>query len=160
MIWKIAPRMRCDIQAFSGLNFSGRRSLVEIHPVGGRQGAEIEPGDLGSVGIVADPGTRVLLRTSELDDGWEERPWRCILVDEKHCYRLKDGRTAVRVPDLDWLDEPDARRCDPDFQASFLPVDTLEEGMASGEWTFGRPGTLRGRVRVIVVDRVDRPYQD
>jgi hypothetical protein len=123
--------------------------VVEVHAVGGRKG-DLAPADLRSLVFVAPVGTRLILATSEDPEAWTEHPWRCIrIVAGKHAV-TKEGRPCVRVPDLDWLDAPDARRNDPEFQMTFDAAETLEAGTG---WTFGRPGELKGKIRWIRIDR-------
>ncbi len=153
MEWTVAPRMRMDLVCFAGINLSGERRIVDVHAVGGRQGGEIAPEDLKSLVVLGAVGTRVVMKTVTTDD-WEKHPWRAVIVTAKHHYRTKEGETGVRVPDLDWFDKPDARRTDPDMQESFPMAATLAEGMASGGWTFGLPGTLKQRIKAIVIDKV------
>lgn len=151
MEWDIAPKTRCDIIAFSGINFSGRRAIVSIHPVGGRQGEEIDAADIQSIAIVGRPGTRVVLKSSVSESDWQERPWRCVTVTADAAYKTPEGKQAVRVPDIDFLDKPNAQRTDPDFQAGYDQVGALDEGKG---WTFGRSGAtpLKGNVRAIRVE--------
>ena len=151
MDWHIAPHTRVDIVAFSGINFSGESKMVSIHPAGGRQGSSLKNFAFRSV-IVAGPiGTQVVFRTSGLEDGWQERPWRVINVQKGHCWKTKTGKPAVRVPDLDWYDKPNAQRTDPDFEQGY----PMAKSVADGEgWTFGRQGTMGGQVVAIEVDRI------
>jgi hypothetical protein len=150
MRWELAPRLRCDVVAFSGLNLSGERRVVEVHPVGGRKG-DLVPADLRSLAFVAPVGTRLVLATSEDPDDWEAHPWRAVVVLAGQHDTTREGRAVVRVPDLDWLDAFDARRTDPDFQATFDEATTLAEGRG---WTFGRGGVLKGMIRQLRVDRL------
>jgi hypothetical protein len=149
MKWEIAPKQRVDLACFGGINLSGERRLVDIQVVNGRQGPDVPSSELKSLVLIAPIGTRVLLKTHDGDD-WEQHAWRAIRVMKGKCFATKEGRTAVRVPDLDWFDAPDARRTDPDVQESFPQAATLAEG--SG-WTFGREGELKGRVVVVAIDR-------
>lgn len=153
MNWTVAPRMRMDLVCFAGLNLSGERRIIDVHAVGGRQGGDVAPEDLKSMVVLGAVGTRVLLKTS-IGDDWEQHPWRMVIVTAKHHYKTKEGEVGVRVPDLDWFDKPDARRTDPEMQESFPHADTLEAGIASGEWTFGRSGPLKSKVKAIVIDKV------
>ncbi len=139
MEWTIAPHTRADIHAFSGINFSGERRAASIHPAGGLQGDKFKDFAFRSVAIVAPPGTFVVLATSVLPEGWDERPWRALQVLRSDAYRTKDGKLAVRIPDLDWYDKGTAHRTDPDFQQTFPQVLTFAEGTG---WTFGRSGTM------------------
>ncbi|MSP55487.1 MAG: hypothetical protein EXR69_07790 [Myxococcales bacterium] len=152
MEWTVAPRMRMDLVCFAGLNLAGERRIVDVHAVGGRQGGDVAPEDLKSLVVLGAVGTRVLLKTAPGDD-WEKHPWRAILVTKAHHYRTKEGETGVRVPDLDWFDKPDARRTDTEVQETFPYAETYAEGLASGEWTFGRPGPLKQKVKAIVIDK-------
>jgi hypothetical protein len=147
--WDLSPRLRVDLVAFSGLNLSGERRVVEVHAVGGRKG-DLEPGDLRSLAFLAPVGTRLVLATSEDPDAWEAHPWRCVRVLAGAHALTKDGRPVVRVPDLDWLDAYDSHRTDPDFQATFDEAPSLASGVG---WTFGRPGPLKGHIRWIRIDR-------
>ena len=153
MDWTVAPKMRMDLVCFAGLNLSGERRIVDVHAVGGRQGGDVAPEDLKSLVVLGTVGTRVILKTSTGED-WESQPWRAVIVTKAHHYRTKEGETGVRVPDLDWFDKPDARRTDPEMQETFPWADSLEAGMKSGEWTFGRPGALKQKIKAIVIDRV------
>lgn len=139
MDWFIAPHTRADLHVFTGINFSGERRVTSIHPAGGRQGATLNNFKIRSLALVGPPGTRIYLCTSVLEEGWEDRPWRAMTVDKKVAYRTKDGKWAVRIPDLDWLDKANAHRTDPDFQQSFPQVGSPDDG--SG-WTFGRSGAM------------------
>lgn len=151
MDWHIAPHTRLDLVAFTGINFSGETKVVSIHPAGGRQGASLDGFTFRSVLVVGPIGTRVTFRTSVLETGWEERPWRVVQILKGHAFRTKTGKPAVRVPDLDWYDKPLAQRTDPDFQQGF----PMAKDLASGEgWTFGKPGSIGGQVSAIGVDRV------
>lgn len=152
MRWDIAEKVRCDIIAWSGINFSGRRKVARIFPVGGLQGDEFESCDISSLMVVGPIGVRVVLMASSVEEDWESRPWRAICLVEGYTFTTKKGdKPAVRIPDLDWLDDFDARRSDPDFQVTYDQVAHLAEGRG---WTYGRTGDtpLRGHVRSIKVD--------
>lgn len=150
MRWDVAPRLRCDIVAFDGLNLSGERRVVEVHPVAGRKG-DLTPENVRSMAFVGELGTRIVFMTSDEPDRWEASPWRAFVLQAGGAFRTKEGRPCVRAPDLDWLDAPDARRSDTELQSSFDEVERLEDGTG---WTFGRPGVLKGRIRAIRIDRV------
>lgn len=139
MEWHIAPHTRADIFVWSGINFSGERRFSSVHPAGGRQGNSLKNFAFRSIAITGPIGTTVVLCTSVLDIGWENRPWRALKVMKGEGYRTKDNKPAVRIPDLDWLDASKAHRTDPDFQQSFPQVGSLEEGTG---WTFGKSGTM------------------
>lgn len=151
MEWHIAPRVRCDLVFFAGLNLSGERRVVEVHPVGGRQG-DVRGEDIKSLVILGPIGTRVVFATDPTDD-WESGSWRAVRLSSGRTYTTKDGMTGVRIPDLDWLDAYDARRNDPDLEAGFEQVTRLADGT---EWTFGHSGTrmLKGNIRSIRIDKV------
>ncbi len=153
MEWTVAPRMRMDLVCFAGLNLCGERRIVDVHAVGGRQGKDVPTDDLKSMVVLGEIGTRVLLKTATGDD-WEQHPWRCFIIMAKHHYKTKEGEIGVRVPDLDWFDPADARRTDPDMQESYPFAESFAAGVASGLWTFGRPGQLKQRVKAIVIDKV------
>jgi hypothetical protein len=151
MEWVIAEHSRCDIHFYSGINFSGEHRVVHIHPAGGRQGQKIDDFPFQSVAIAAPMGTRIVFATSVQDD-WEQRPWRAVELRKGEGFKDQNGLPAVRVPDLNWLDKPVARRTDPDFQEGFRGAQAQSERPA---WSYGRgPGELSGAVACI---RVDRP---
>ena len=50
MRWEIAQNMRCDIIAFSGINFSGRRATMQIYPSGKK--GDLELPEVGSITIM------------------------------------------------------------------------------------------------------------
>lgn len=150
MRWEIAQNMRCDLIAFSGINFSGRRTTMQIYPSSTK--GELEEGDIGSIVVMAPVGTRVIL-CSSISDDWEEHPWRAIEIHKGVAYQ---GRSAhvltVRIPDLDNLDKVNVERTDPDFAASPPIANTVAEGKGKG-WTYGRPGDLKGRIQMIRVEK-------
>jgi len=139
MEWQIESHTRADIYVWSGINFSGERRMASVHPAGGRQGSSLKDFAFRSIAITGPIGTTIVLCTSVLDIGWESRPWRALRVMKGVGYRTKDGKPAVRIPDLDWYDDANAHRTDPDFQQSFPQVADPEG--ASG-WTFGRTGSM------------------
>lgn len=153
MRWDLAPKIRCEIFAFSGINFSGARKHVQIFPVGGQQGDSLDGFDIQSVAIAGPVGTRVTFITTAVENGWEERSWRCFRITKEKSYKSEGGLPAVRAPDLDTLDAFNARRSDPDFEARPDEVATLEAGTA---WTFGHYAgeDLKSNVRAIKVDWV------
>ncbi len=147
--WVLAPQIRCDVVAFSGLNLSGERRVVEIHAVGGRQG-DLSTADIRSLVFVAPVGFRLVLATSEDEDTWESKPWRAVHVLAGKHFATKEGRAAVRVPDLERLDAPDARRTDPELEVDYDHIERLADGAG---WTYGRNGPLKGQVKMIRIDR-------
>lgn len=159
MRWEIGDKVRAHIVGFSGINFSGERWEVDIWPLGGRQGDEIDGARLKSVGIIAPVGTRMILITAN-GDAYESLPWRCVQVLEGQTFTAMDGRrVGVQIPDLDRLDPPDVRRIkDPDSIASYPHAESVESGRG---WTFGRSGgiDLKGNIKRIVVERFDLSKQ-
>ena len=151
MEWNIAPHSRVDLHVFSGINFSGERRLSCIHPAGGLQKSRLKNFQFRSIAIVGRPGTRVILCTSVLDIGWESRPWRAMVIKKSDGYRMKDGKLAIRIPDLDWLDPGNAHRTDPDFQQTFPQVEGPDAGTG---WTYGRCGnlSLQDNIKQIRID--------
>jgi len=154
MDWNIAPHSRVDLHVFSGINFSGERRVASIHPAGGLQKSKLNNFKFRSIAIVGRPGTRVIMCTSVLDIGWEARPWRAMIIKKSDGYRMKDGKLAIRIPDLDWLDAGNAHRTDPDFQQTFPQVGSPDDGTG---WTYGRSGnlSLNDNIQQIRVDRPD-----
>ena len=112
MEWHIAPHSRVDIHVFSGINFSGERRITNIHAAGGRQGSALNDFAFRSIAISGPIGTTVVLCTSVLDIGWESRPWRAFRVIKGAGFRTKEGKIAIRAPELDWFDASDAHRTD------------------------------------------------
>ena len=151
--WDIAKGVRCDIAAFSGMNLSGKRTLVRIFAYGGLQGSGLNGSDLASAAIIAPLGTRVIFSTSSDGSDYDNHAWRCVDLVEGHTYKTNEGRTAVRIPDLDVMNDHDARRVDPDFVVGFPRVDTPSD---SGSWTVGghTRSSLRGRVRHIRIEKL------
>jgi hypothetical protein len=139
MEWHIAPHTRLDIHVFSGINFSGERRVTSIHPAGGRQGNALNNFAFRSIAISGPIGTTLVMCTSVLDIGWEARPWRAIRVIKGEGFKTKEGKIAVRAPELDWFDASNAHRTDPDFQQTFPQVTKFEDGTG---WSFGRSGTM------------------
>ena len=151
MRWIVAPRMRAEIVGFTGVNFSGQRMVVDIWP-SGVQG-DIDGDRMKSIGIIARVGVRLVLRTSTAETGWEQFAWRAIEVRPGQTFEARDGRrVGVQVPDLDLRDEPDAIRSNPMLSAPYAQVPSPD---VRPDWTYGRLGELKSRVRVIAVDRVD-----
>lgn len=146
MDWEIAENMRCDIVGFTKVGFAGTRHVVQIFP-SGRQGDL--PDELSSIILVGPLSTRMVLVTSRVGE-FTDAPWRCIDLVKGSAFISKDGRPAVRVPDLNLLDRPDAHRTDPDFEQCYDAAPDLASGKS---WTFGRPGNLRERVVLIKIGR-------
>ena len=153
MKWLVAPRIRAELGGFTGINFSGQRMTVELWPSGSQKG-DIDGARLKSIGVFAPIGTRVILRSSTAEEGWDAYSWRAFEVREGSTFTSRDGRrVGVQIPDLDFLDPPGAVRTDSVTQMTYRTVSSLED---RPEWTYGRVGhtSLKERVRSIVVDWV------
>lgn len=153
MKWHIGPRVRATIIAFTGVNFSGNRLVVDIFPTGSHQGDEIDGSRLKCIGLIAPVGTRVILCASASDEHWDAVPWRCIQIVEGSTMDTRAGKLGVQVPDIDVLTEPSALAVDPDSLTSYPHVERLADGTG---WTFGRRGSteLKCNVRQIRVERI------
>lgn len=151
----VAPKMRCDIVTYAGVNLTGRRASIRIWPSGSIQGG-VSSEDLGSMVIRAPHGTRVILATAD-GSNWEASPWRCIRLVPGFTVPSEDpnGFPGVRVPDLDLLDPPSSRRAQADLQSSYPLVERLEEGT---DWTFGRTGSVTLKDHVVLI-RVERDQE-
>lgn len=147
--WRIAEKVRCDLLAYAGLHTGGQLHLVRVFPSGDRNG-DLDGAEFKSLMIAGPIGTRIVL-ASHAGDDWADHPWRCIRLVEGHTFTARNGKPAVRVPDLDQLDDPDAWRANPDVQESYPIASSLDEGEG---WTYGRPGTLKDNVAMILVDKV------
>jgi hypothetical protein len=154
MNWIIAPNMRCTLQFFTGINFSGTRTDIEVFPSG--KNKELKEDEIQSVAVIAPKGVRIVLSSAPDIPSWEERAWRAIVFTDSDPFKTPEGKLAFRVPDLDHLDAPNARRTDPDFDQGYVQVKTLAEGTG---WTFGRvgPAPLKGHVQTIRIDRLPTP---
>lgn len=152
MEWEIAPNSRVDIVTYSGQNFSGHRTHIEIFPSGKKAGAEIDGSQVQSVAIAGPIGTRVIFKTSVGPD-WVEATWRAVEIKKGSAFKNKLGTPMVRIPNIDGLDKPDAQRCDPDFLTSYDIVASPDQGKS---WTYGAVARLQlaGNIRGIVVDKV------
>jgi len=146
--FEIAEKVRCDILCYSGRNCSGQLSLVHVTPDGKHKG-KVKVAELSSVFIAGPIGTRLIFATSTGDD-WQAHPWRAVRLIKGKSFKARNGKPAVKVMDLDTLDLPSAYRSDTEVQVSFPKVERLEDG---DDWTFGRPGEIKGKVRVIYVDK-------
>jgi len=144
----VAPKVRCDILAYAGLHCGGQMHLVRVLPHGGFEG-KIDGNEFQSLFLAGPHGTRVTLATGTGDD-WEAYTWRTIKLVPGKTFTAKNGKQAVRVPDLDTLERPDAFRADPNASVNYPHAETRDKGEG---WTFGRPGHLKNRVRVIYVDK-------
>ncbi len=152
--WKIDDKVRAEVSFFTGLAFSGNRDNVRIFVGGRKQGKEVDGTRVKSCGIIAPIGTRLVLCASDLDEGWEDEPWRAVVLTAGFTFKMKDGRDAVQLPDLDLMDEPGSKRSDPDFTAGFPQAATLEEGVG---WTYGNASfhrPLKCNLRTVRLDLV------
>lgn len=150
--FKVGPGVRCDIVAYGGRNLNGKRQQAQFHPTGAQRGA-IDGTQVSSLVIRALHGTRVILAASDGAD-WQSAAWRCIRVVPGHTVASENrgGMPGVRIPDVDLLDEPGAKKTDTSFEASYAYVDSLDDGTG---WTFGRGGGLKNRIQMIRIERED-----
>ena len=151
---EIGKHVRCDIITYSGADFGGKRGVVRVFPTGSVQG-RLDSDHVASMIIRAHLGTRVIL-CSRTGDDWEQSPWRCIRMLEGHCLPGESATDlpGVRIPNVDFLDPPKARRSNPELQSSYPLVERFEEGEG---WTFGTVGipSLVGHVRRIILEKDD-----
>lgn len=156
MRWHIEERVVCELWSFTGINFGGTRRVTRVHAYGGRQGEDLPGDEVKSLGIIAEPGIRVILLTARTDSNWEALPWRAFQVLEGKVGQIKDGRSALQIPDLDRYDHWDANRSDPDLEAMYPHVDTLADGKG---WTFGRVGKTPLKCNIQAI-RIEHLAQD
>ncbi len=150
MQWHIEKGIRCDLLAYAAINLAGKKTAIRIFP-GANVRGNVATADLKSMVIRASCGIRLVL-ISEPGPDWQSHPWRCVRVLEHRSVPSahKNGLPGVRIPDLDLLDEPDAKRTETDRHVSYSNVASFEDGT---EWTFGRVGELKGKVAMIRVER-------
>ena len=150
--WVIDERAKGEVLFFTGLNFSGQRSVVRFFPGGRRQGDEVDGSRVKSFGIIAPYGMRVVLATASGDEDWEQLTWRAVTVLQPTTFTSQAGKPAVQIPDLDVMDNFDARRTDSEVQGGYPHVSRLADGKG---WTFGFRGTsdLKCNIRTIRVDQ-------
>ena len=153
MIWHIGPRVRCDMVSYGGINLTGPRLVVRIHPTGARKGT-FQTDKLRSIVVLAPVGTRVILATSAEPEGWQDEPWRCIRMVAGSMFTNEQGQSGVRVPDLEWMDPPEAKRTSEGLQMGFPQVASVAEGTG---YTFGHGSGIGGNVRAIWVERESDP---
>lgn len=151
MKWDLAENVRADILTFTGLNFSGVRSVTRVTP-NGVFGDPIEGDRLKSFGIIAPLGMRITLITSSADD-WEQETWRAFEIRAENTFTSKEGKPAVQVADPDLLTPWTAIRVDPDLVEDYFRCNTLSEG--KGHWTYGRAGSRPLKCNVVKI-KVDR----
>ena len=152
MEWEIAPNCRVDIAFYTGPNFSGHRTVVEVYP-SGRKGELPNSTDIQSVVIAGPLGHRVVFKASVSETDWQEQTWRAIELQKGTAFKNRNGVPMLRVPDLDAQDKPNANRSDPDLEVSYTNVETLDAGTS---WTYGRVARLplKGNLRAIKIDKV------
>jgi hypothetical protein len=156
VVLEVGERMRCDILAWSGIDFGGKRSILRVFPTGNIQG-KLDSEEIRSIVVRAHHGTRVILCTRS-DGPFEEAPWRCVRVVEGHSIPSEEpkGMPGVRLPHVDRLDLPKSRRTDPNLASSYPLVACFDDGEG---WTFGTTGIppLEGHVRRIIIEKDDGP---
>ena len=148
IIWSIEKGIRADIVCCRGANLSGKTFAIRILPSGKHKG-RVATEDLQSMVISAVPGTRVVLK-SGAGSNWEDHTWRCIRILKGKASPSSGGAglLTVRIPDLDLLDKHVAKHTNRDCETSYPIANRLADGT---DWTFGRVGTLKSRVREIWV---------
>jgi hypothetical protein len=153
---EIGERVRCDILAWSGIDFGGKRSILRVFPTGSRKG-QLDSDELRSMVIRAHHGTRVILSTRS-SGPIEDAPWRCVRVTEGFSIPSEEARgmPGVRLPHLDRIDKPSALRTNQQLASSYPLVEHFDEGEG---WTFGTTGipALEGHVRRIIIEKDDGP---
>jgi hypothetical protein len=150
--WEVGPMVRCDIIAYSGINYSGKRTQMRIFPTGSQQGG-IDGGQMGSALLRAPAGVRMTLKSTP-GEAWDREPWRAIefhkatSIPSSVAKRLR----AIRIPDLDYLDHFDAKTTNPTGSSSYPNAESLDAGEG---WTYGRQrdGGLKGQIQVISLER-------
>lgn len=151
--WVIGPGVRADILGYAGVDITGAQFIAQIYASGFRRGT-LEGDRLKSIVIGAPYGTRITLCATTDEVNWEDAPWRTIRLVEGQTYHTGEGVPAVRVPDIDWLDAFDSRRSNTSNQQSYPLAKRIVDGTT---WTFGSGASLHNRVRMIRVDKDDRP---
>lgn len=148
MNWEIESGLRVDLVCYAGRNLSGKRSVVQVFPGGNRKG-NVATADLSSMVIRARHGTRIVLITAQ-GSSWTDLPWRAIRMVEGHTVpsERRLGMPGVRIPDLELLDEPAAKRTNRELEATYPAA----EGIGGESWTYGRIGELKGKVVTIRVE--------
>lgn len=151
MRWDIDTNMRCDIIAFSGVNFSGRRTTMQIYPSSKK--GDFNDGDIRSCTVIAPLGTRVIFCASSSEEDWEASPWRAVEIVKGVAYKGRASLPMVRIPDLQKIDKTNVERTDPDYEESYPEALTLAEGQGKG-WTYGRVGPLHGIIGAVKVSKI------
>ncbi|MBT3221740.1 MAG: hypothetical protein HN348_21895 [Proteobacteria bacterium] len=160
IIWSVERGIRADIVCCRGANLSGKTSAVRVLPSGKHKG-KVAVDDLHSMVISAVEGTKVVLKASAGPD-WEKYTWRCIRILKGKALRSKSkaGLLTVRIPDIELLDGCVAKHTDRDCETSYPIAERVADGQ---EWTFGKLGELKGKVRAIWVghdDDVEKKFDE
>ncbi len=151
--WDIAQNMRCDIIAFTGINFSGNRTTMQIYPTGKK--GDLESGNIGSIVVMAPVGTRVILISGASETDWESHPWRAVEIHKGVAYQGRNAHVlTVRIPDLENLDKVNVERTDPDFSESYPIASSVADGKGKG-WTYGAVGPLKGKIQAIRIEKAE-----
>ena len=95
----------------------------------------IDGSRIKSYGIIAQPGTRITLATAASDEGWEDLPWRSVVVLDGTCFTSQKGNPAVQIPDCDAMDKWDATRTMAEGSVGYPEAPRLKDGTG---WTYGR----------------------
>ncbi len=156
VVLEIGERVRCDILAWSGVDFGGKRRVLRVFPTGSIQG-KLQSDELSSMVIRAFHGTRIILcthATGEIEGG----PWRCVRMVPGHTIPSEEARgmPGVRLPHLDRIDLPKSMRTNPELASSYPLVERFDDGEG---WTFGARGIpdLANHVRRIIIEKDDGP---
>lgn len=156
MEWWVGRGVKCDLVSYSGINLTGVRYVVRIHPTGARKGT-FRSHEFKSGVVLAPLGTRVVFCTSADPHAWEDSPWRAVRMMEGFQFKNESNQTGVRIPDLDWMDLPEAKKVNPDRQESYPYANRLSDGTT---YTFGRVGgvELKNNIHAIIVERESDPW--
>ena len=153
---RLGTHPRCDIVAYKAINMAGKKTVLRIFPTGSIQG-KLYTEDIKSMIIRAPYNMRLILCTVN-QDNWEEFPYRCITMKEGIVIPPTKGEATslpgVRIPDLDFLENPDAKRMSETFHRSYPIVDNFAEGT---DWSFGTVGStkIKENIKMIIVERVE-----
>ncbi len=156
VVLELGEFIRCDILAWSGVDFGGKRTALRVFPTGNVKG-ELDSEQVHSMVIRAFHGTRLILCTRSTGD-FEDGPWRCVRMVPGHTIPSEDprGMPGVRLPHLDRLDEPSKFRTNQQLATSYPLVERFDDGES---WTFGTTGipVIEGHVRRIIIEKDDGP---
>jgi len=156
VVLEIGQFVRCDLLAWSGIDFGGKRRILRVFPTGSIQG-KLQSDELSSMVIRAYHGTRIIFCTRS-EGEIEDAPWRCVRMIEGHTIPSEEvrGMPGVRLPHLDRIDLPKSMRTNPDLGSSYPLVERFDDGES---WTFGSRGIpdLVNHVRRIIIEKDDGP---